>query len=304
MPAFKEYVILFQQKEPTRHHLHPKQHELFNEFCSAFLTPESLSKMPHKIDIEDSANQKSSISLPHKASQFFSKRFVREETTGGESEEGICGWCKKVAGENAYINNMVLRACAALDPQVRKTTTAERHLKALANAEHLVSKEDIDDFNREVDKYCTKPSIPKSDVEKGSVVIDFWARNTAEFPLIAGIAKKLMSAFHGPQVESSFSSMGEILNPGSSRMDISTYATMQTVRYTLADKGMTAVQYFKRKDPVREPVAKGLALKMQAAWRVNEGRKEAKKMQEWRGELSWVRLWGRKLRKGQKRRNF
>ena len=56
----------------------------------------------------------------------------------------------------------------------------------------LVSKEDIDDFNREVDKYCTKPSIPNSDVEKGSAVIDFWARNTAEFPLIAGIAKKLL----------------------------------------------------------------------------------------------------------------
>ena len=69
---------------------------------------------------------------------------------------------------------MVLQACAALDPQVRKTATAERHLKALAKAEHLVSKEDIDDFNREVDKYCTKPSIPNSDVEKGSAVIDFF----------------------------------------------------------------------------------------------------------------------------------
>ena len=276
LPAFKKYVLLFQQKEPAMHHLHPKQHELFNEFCSAFLTPESLSKMPHKIDIEDSANQKSIISLPHKASQLFQRDSSGKKQLEEKLKKGYVAGAKKLQ-EKMPVKNMVLKACAALDPQVRKTTTAERHLKTLAKAEHLVSKEDIDDFNREVDKYCTKPSIPNSDVEKGSAVIDFWARNTAEFLLIAGIARKLLSVFHDPQVESSFSSMGEILDPGSSRMDISTYAAMQTVRYTLVDNGMTAVQYFKRKDPVREPVAKGLALKMQAAWRVNEGRREANK---------------------------
>ena len=92
--------------------------------------------------------------------------------------------------------------------------------------------------------------------------------------MLTEMARKLLSAFHGPAVESSFSTMGEILNSGCSRMDISTYAAIQTIRYSLAAHNTSAVAFFSKRDPVLEAVPKQLTNRIQKSWKTNEDRKE------------------------------
>ena len=77
--------------------------------------------MPHKIDIEDSANQKSSISLPHKASRLFQRDSPGKKQLEEKLKKGYVAGAKKLQEKMPInnINNMILKACTALDLQVR-----------------------------------------------------------------------------------------------------------------------------------------------------------------------------------------
>lgn len=72
------------------------------------------------------------------------------------------------------------------------------------------------------------------------------------------MAVAVLSCFHGPQVESSFSLMGEILDPKSSRMKIDTYSAIQTVKYNMKAKETTAQTMFGRSDVLYDHVNEAL----------------------------------------------
>ena len=46
------------------------------------------------------------------------------------------------------------------------------------------------------------------------------------------MSSALLTIFHGPRVESSFSVMGEVMDKKSGRMNMSTYTAIQTVKYS------------------------------------------------------------------------
>ena len=50
------------------------------------------------------------------------------------------------------------------------------------------------------------------------------------------MSSALLTIFHGPRVESSFSVMGEVMDKKSGRMNMSTYSAIQTVKYSLNAK--------------------------------------------------------------------
>ena len=69
----------------------------------------------------------------------------------------------------------------------------------------------------------------------------------------------LLTIFHGPRVESSFSVMGDVMDKKSGRMNVSTYSAIQTVKYSLKAKTSQAfrpksVQVFPRLDRLKSPV--------------------------------------------------
>ena len=69
----------------------------------------------------------------------------------------------------------------------------------------------------------------------------------------------LLTIFHGPRVESSFSVMGDIMDKKSGRMNVSTYSAIQTVKYSLNAKTShvftpKSVQVFQRSDWLKSPV--------------------------------------------------
>ena len=46
------------------------------------------------------------------------------------------------------------------------------------------------------------------------------------------MSSALLTIFHGPRVESSFSVIGEVMDKKSGRMNMSTYTAIQTVKYS------------------------------------------------------------------------
>ena len=69
----------------------------------------------------------------------------------------------------------------------------------------------------------------------------------------------LLTIFHGPKVEISFSVMGDVMDKKSGRMNVSTYSAIQTFKYSLNAKTSHAfrpksVQMFQRSDLLKSPV--------------------------------------------------
>ena len=56
------------------------------------------------------------------------------------------------------VNNRILKACAALDPSVRMTSTSQRYLQSLAET-RIVDKADEEQYTKGVAKYTTSPRV-------------------------------------------------------------------------------------------------------------------------------------------------
>lgn len=59
--------------------------------------------------------------------------------------------------------------------------------------------------------------------------------------------------------------MGDVLNEKSCRMQISTYSSIQTVKYTLRAKKTTSVKYFGRKDILLDPIKPKVCLNLRTS---------------------------------------
>lgn len=62
------------------------------------------------------------------------------------------------------------------------------------------------------------------------------------------MVKYILSCFHGPQVESSFNIMNDVIDSKSGRINIDTYSSIQTVKYGIKSAEKNAIEYFKKKD--------------------------------------------------------
>ncbi|GBM46664.1 hypothetical protein AVEN_261045-1 [Araneus ventricosus] len=79
------------------------------------------------------------------------------------------------------------------------------------------------------------------------------------------MACALLTCFHGPKVESSFSIMNSVITPGSNRLNVQSLDAIQTVKYELAAEKKTAVESFLKGDFLHDPVDKNLCKNMRSA---------------------------------------
>ena len=72
----------------------------------------------------------------------------------------------------------------------------------------------------------------------------WWANvmSTGKYPALSRVIRVAISIFHGPIVGSSFSLMGDIIDPKSLNMDISSLNAIHTTKYAMKSRGMTAPQ--------------------------------------------------------------
>lgn len=67
--------------------------------------------------------------------------------------------------------------------------------------------------------------------------------------------------------------MSYVVDQRTTNIDVQTYSSIQTVKYSLAVKKTSAVDHFKKKDPEREKVDPILIRNRSSAWRKNNQRK-------------------------------
>lgn len=121
--------------------------------------------------------------------------------------------------------------------------------------------EKMDSYNKEVDLLCTSLTLPSCEDKGKPVEVDRWwaeVNKTGQYQLLYEMVSALLTCFHGPKVESSFSQMGDVLDRKSNRMHVSTFSAIQSVKYGLKANNMTAIQSFSRKDKLRSPVNNNL----------------------------------------------
>ena len=101
------------------------------------------------------------------------------------------------------------------------------------------------------------PTLPPALVEKKFVRADtWWFKLEDKYLLLSQMSLALLTIFHGPKAESSFSVMGDVMDKKSGRMNVSTYSAIQTVKYSLNAKLSHAfrrksAQVFQRSDRLK-----------------------------------------------------
>jgi hypothetical protein len=88
--------------------------------------------------------------------------------------------------------------------------------------------------------------------------------------------------FHGPMVESSFNTMGDIIDTKSSNMAVETYNSIQTVKFFLKSRETSAIKMYKRDDFLYQPVDRQLTrniMKSSSTYRANLKKRSHEEME-------------------------
>ncbi|GBO44976.1 hypothetical protein AVEN_173335-1 [Araneus ventricosus] len=268
LPMLKEYIKLFESAEPLIHRLHTKQKELFT-FLGFFIKPEVLHKLKNsskKIKCLDVSKTNYHLSAPtmfigEMAKQVIalapkSQISVVDEFRKLATEAYVC--CAKSLQTKMPLCNPFLIAVAAIDPLVRNKGDTLLHLKSIpAHVKNVIRDEDIEEYEKEIHMYVNDPTIKYSKEEK---IVEWWRQVevSGKYRLLCKVAFSLLTCFHGPKVESSFSMMNNIITPGTSSMNVSTFSAIQTIKYELLSQNETAVNLFNKAEFLSEPVDKEL----------------------------------------------
>lgn len=103
-------------------------------------------------------------------------------------------------------------------------------------------------YHMEVRRFHVDNTLPQAPTS--SRLDSWWATifSTGKFPALSKLVAAMMSCFHGPQVEGCFSHMSSIMNTATARKNVSTFNTIQTVKYSLMASNKTAIQDFHKQD--------------------------------------------------------
>lgn len=281
LPLLKKYVMLFQAKEPLMHKLHDQQTELLKDFLSCFVKPECISgassRKLKEIDVRKRANQleNGSLLVGHgnkivlnelKKDDEMAKEFIRDTRSAYEN-------CAGILQTKMPVNNQLLKSISAIDPLCRGHSLTLKYLCKLPTLiTNVFENEEISQFDIEARQFQIDDNLPDSEDKR----IDCWwaeIESQKKYPTLCQLVKPILSCFHGPQVESSFNVMGDIIDTKSPSMHINTYSAIQTVKYELRQKEKTAVQYYYKKDPVHDPVDSSLVSNLQRSYKTYEQHK-------------------------------
>ncbi|GBM63909.1 hypothetical protein AVEN_81637-1 [Araneus ventricosus] len=152
--------------------------------------------------------------------------------------------------------NPFLKAVSSLDPCNRKTSVALELMKELPlYASNVVQDSEKEAYDLEIHNFQNDHF---SDIVEESVNL-WWkdVENTSKYPLLSRMTFALLTCFHEPKVESSFSIMNNVITPGSNTLNVSTFNAMQCIKYELRSqkkKKKSAVCMFSKHDFLKEKV--------------------------------------------------
>ena len=288
MPLLKNYVLLFQSSTPLIHILHDKQEQLLKEFLSCFVKPELIqslsSKKLKKFEITQEKLLKSPFTGSKAKAIIESARrddnTVREFMTAVNEAYFECG---KYLIEKMPVGNRALMHLSALDPKAQGSEGTLVYLKRLPSiATNVIEEHEIDLYEREVHQLQVDNGLPSAvDENEKRIELDvWWSAVAVKYPMIGKMVFALMSCFHCPVVESSFSVMKNVMDETTNRMNVSTLSAIQSVKYSLSSASKTSIKAFRKNDFRHDRVDPVLVKNMQTAGRRFKEEKAAERQKK------------------------
>ncbi|XP_052282792.1 uncharacterized protein LOC127879778 [Dreissena polymorpha] len=285
LPLMKRYVVLFQSKEPLVHRLNDEQVDVFREFLSCFVKQEHIvnknGKQLKNMDLSEDTG------LYLSADDMFVGSKAKQIMKGETKKDSVSENFKKLAitsymatgvylQQKLPLDNPVLRRLSALDPLAHGHSATLKALKQLPSLlPNRLNQEETDSYEDEVHRFQVDQHLPDPEQR-----LDEWWGNVfvaGKYPALSKVALLACTVFHGPMVESSFNTMGDIIGVKSASVTVETYASIQTVKYFLKARNTTALSYFDRVDVLYSPVNHILAVNMKTASASYRGSLKAKR---------------------------
>ena len=277
LPTMKSYVMLFETKEPLVHKLLDKQEELFRELLGFFMKPQFFQdksgKALQQLDLEnkDTCLSKGDLFYGHTNEILIEKSHPKDIVITDFKDKVARSYqvCAKYLQGKLPLGSKLLKAFSAIDPAAHGHSATLHQLKKLPGmVVNVLTDDEKELYMKEVHTYSSGGKLPLcfKDGTKEPIRVDVWWQQVSNrYPALSKMAKAILTCFHGPQVEGSFNVMGDVLDSRSSNMNISSFSSIQTVKYTLRSKEKTAVQHFHRRDILHEPVSRQLSVSMRSA---------------------------------------
>ena len=287
LPLLKKYVMIFQKSQTMIHVLNDKQIELISGFLSLFMKPEVLSNTRNIQDVK--LDEKNHL----KDSTIFLVDYIRKNLTGESANSMITTLKQAYVRCSQYlllkmpINNALLKSLSALDPRCRGHSVSLKYLLRLSSlVKNVLSREEGVAYDLEVRKFVSSPSLPPYHNDD---IVAWWSGiDKEEYPILTRMAFALLSCFHAPEVESSFSLMQQVMHKGIASLHVRTFAAIQTVKYELNSSNKSAIQYFDR--DIHGPINPQLCRNMKVAYKHHQQHKEEvnEKKEEKRKDLGFT----------------
>jgi hypothetical protein len=264
-------VSVFQTTEPLIHKLHDEQVIAFRTFILCFIKPEAVKEkdlISPDLIVEKNLLQNKLLFTGFGATGTLSK-----------CNKSVCAdfytklrrayiSCATYLQKKLPLANPFLIYVSALNPSKRGQTGTLKKLELLPTlVTNVLTKEELEYYLLEIRRYEVDDLPPFVAFEKNLRLDEWWSFvfQTKQYPCLSKLVKAIISCFHGPVVESTFSSMNYIIDPRCGRMNIKTYSAIQSVKYYLKSKNISALDYFHRSDVKHDPVMMELCKNMQTS---------------------------------------
>lgn len=256
LPLLQQYIKFFESSEPLIHLLNEKQCDLLKEFMGCFIKPELLSSASGKelvrvkVDNPENHLSKQNIFYGSKVRSIL-KSFPSDPSVQSFQGKAIAAYinCAQVLQEKMPVNNKLFHYLSAIDPACKSTTPGLSYMLKLPQlVKNVLSDGEVDSYEREVRKFHLDSALPTPG--QNQRLDSWWSHvfDSARYPSLSKLIMSILSLFHGPCVDSSFSVMSNVIDKGSSRMKVDTYSAIQSVKYPIAASGKCALKLFKKED--------------------------------------------------------
>ena len=165
--------------------------------------------------------------------------------------------CAVYTKDKLPLLNSTLKAFAALVPCMilSKKDSVMKYLIELTDLVFVFTEEEIKLYEIQVRKMMIDNTLPAATDDNGddADIVKWYSHLSKKYPAVHKMAMSVLSIFHGPKLESSFSGMGHVIDKKTNRMCDRTYSAIQTVKYSLRAQCLIfsssqSIQLFKRQN--------------------------------------------------------
>lgn len=283
LDILQDFTKFFQADTPLIHKMIPEMKRLVRRLSALFVKPQYLDF------IEDKTFSSSKLISLDDIFQGFSVAESVDQSVlhdlAVKVRKGLTDTAMYLM-EKLPLSNKALRCFEALDPDKRRKTGSIKKLKQLKN---YIQCRPLNESAaiQEITEFCSDNELPKSRyTDNTPVPLDEWwhsignmknADSSRRYEYLHSLVKAVITCFHGPKVEGSFSLMNMTSTEFRPRLSVESMSVSLIAQYRRKVFG-DCVSQFGSSNPRYDPIPSGLAHNMRKAWKVRKENQVSKRL--------------------------